>query len=92
LTARQETEESCLQRSERSAGVTSSDTIGLIGGFVGPYLFGLAEGASGKSASGFPVVAGASILGLILVPLLAKAIQSEGRTASLSEPLLHIEQ
>jgi hypothetical protein len=76
---------------QAAAGLAFINTIGLIGGFVGPYLFGLAEGLSGKSASGFSVVVGASVLGLILVPMLAKAIQSEGRTVSLGEPLLNIE-
>ena len=72
-------------------GTAFINTIGLIGGFVGPYLFGLAESASGHSASGFSVVVGASVLGLVLVPLLAKAIRVEGRAASLAEPLLNIE-
>ena len=76
---------------QAAAGLAFINTIGLIGGFVGPYLFGLAESASGKSASGFSVVVGASVLGLILVPLLAKAIQSEGREATLGEPLLNVE-
>ncbi|MGF6773548.1 MFS family permease [Paraburkholderia sp. GAS199] len=76
---------------QAAAGLAFINTIGLIGGFVGPYLFGLAESASGRSASGFSVVVGASVLGLVLVPLLAKAIQAEGRTASLNEPLLNIE-
>jgi MFS family permease len=74
---------------QAAAGLAFINTIGLIGGFVGPYLFGLVESASGKSASGFSVVVGASVLGLILVPVLAKAIQSEGRTVSLNEPLLN---
>lgn len=77
---------------QAAAGLAFINTLGLTGGFVGPYLFGLAESASGKSASGFSVIVGASVLGLIIVPMLAKAIQSEGRTASLSEPLLNVEQ
>jgi MFS family permease len=72
---------------QAAAGLAFINTIGLVGGFVGPYLFGLAEGASGRSASGFSVVVVASILGLILVPVLAKAIQSEGRAPSLNESL-----
>jgi MFS family permease len=73
---------------QAAAGLAFINTIGLIGGFVGPYLFGLAETASGRSASGFSIVVGASVLGLILVPLLARAIQSEDRAAGLDEPLL----
>jgi MFS family permease len=77
---------------QAAAGLAFINTLGLTGGFVGPYLFGLAESASGKSASGFSVIVGASVLGLIIVPMLAKAIQSEGRTAGLSERLLNVEQ
>lgn len=76
---------------QAAAGLAFINTIGLIGGFVGPYLFGLAESASGKSASGFLVIVGASILGLILVPLLARALESESRAASLKELRLNIE-
>ncbi len=77
---------------QAAAGLAFINMIGLIGGFVGPYLFGLAESASGKSASGFSVVVVASILGLLLVPLLSKAIQSEGRVVGLKQPLVHAEQ
>jgi MFS family permease len=76
---------------QAAAGLAFINTIGLLGGFLGPYLFGIAERASGNSASGFSVMVGASILGLILVPVLAKAIQSEGRTTSMSESLLKVE-
>ncbi|WP_144158219.1 MFS transporter [Paraburkholderia sp. BCC1885] len=76
---------------QAAAGLAFINTIGLIGGFVGPYLFGLAETASGKSASGFSVVVGASILGLLLVPLLARAIRAEGSEPRLGEPLLNVE-
>jgi MFS family permease len=77
---------------QAAAGLAFINTIGLIGGFVGPYLFGLTETASGKSASGFSIVVGASVLGLILVPLLARAINAEDRTASVSErePMLKL--
>jgi MFS family permease len=77
---------------QAAAGLALINTIGLIGGFVGPYLFGLVEAATGKSAAGFSVVVGASILGLLLVPLLAKAIRSEERTAVPNESLLPVEQ
>jgi len=76
---------------QAAAGLAFINTIGLMGGFVGPYLFGLVENASGRSASGFLIVVGASIVGLILVPLLARAIESEGRAAGLNGPLLNLE-
>jgi MFS family permease len=65
-----------LQGVQAAAGLAFINTIGLLGGFVGPYLFGLAETITGRSDSGFNVVLAASVLGLCLVPLLAKAIHT----------------
>lgn len=66
-----------LQGIHAAAGLAFINTIGLMGGFIGPYLFGMAETTTGKSASGFIVVFGAAVLGLLLVPLLARAIRTE---------------
>ncbi len=74
-----------LQGVQAAAGLAFINTIGLLGGFVGPYLFGLVEKASGLSASGFYVIVSAAVLGLLLVPLLAKAINAETR-AFVAEP------
>lgn len=71
-----------LQGIQAAAGLAFINTVGLLGGFVGPYLFGLAETASGRSDAGFNVVVAASVLGLLLVPLLAKAIGIEDRPAA----------
>jgi MFS family permease len=68
-----------LQGVQAAAGLAFINTIGLLGGFVGPYLFGLAETITGRSDSGFNVVVVASVLGLCLVPLLAKAIKAADR-------------
>ncbi|CAM2195675.1 Major facilitator transporter [Paraburkholderia kururiensis] len=68
-----------LQGVQAAAGLAFINTIGLLGGFVGPYLFGLTETVTGRSDSGFNVVVVASVLGLLLVPLLAKAIQAAER-------------
>ena len=38
-----------LQGIQAAAGLAFINTIGLIGGFVGPYLFGMAETCSGRS-------------------------------------------
>ncbi|WP_027798097.1 MFS transporter [Paraburkholderia dilworthii] len=70
-----------LQGVQAAAGLAFINTVGLLGGFVGPYLFGLAETATGRSDSGFNVVVVASVLGLCLVPALAKAIHSAERPA-----------
>lgn len=66
-----------LQGIQAAAGLAFINTIGLIGGFVGPYLFGMTETATGRSDSGFMVIVVASVLGLLLVPLLARAIRRE---------------
>lgn len=66
-----------LQGIEAAAGLAFINTIGLLGGFAGPYLFGLVEKASGLSSSGFYVILAAAVLGLLLVPILAKAINAE---------------
>lgn len=68
-----------LQGIQAAAGLAFINTVGLLGGFVGPYLFGLAEAASGRSDAGFNIVVAASVLGLLLVPLLARAIRNEDR-------------
>lgn len=65
-----------LQGIQAAAGLAFINTVGLLGGFVGPYLFGLAETMTGRSDAGFNVVVAASIIGLCLVPLLAKAIRN----------------
>ncbi|MGS0742968.1 MFS transporter [Glaciimonas sp. GG7] len=67
-----------VQGIQAAAGLAFINTIGLIGGFVGPYLFGLAEASSGRSDSGLYVAVAASLLGLCLVPVLAKSIRSDG--------------
>ncbi|WP_321798243.1 MFS transporter [Caballeronia sp. J97] len=74
-----------LQGVQAAAGLAFINTIGLLGGFVGPYLFGLAETMTGRSDSGFNVVVAASVLGLLLVPLLAKSIRAAERPAGGAE-------
>lgn len=71
-----------LQGIQAAAGLAFINTVGLLGGFAGPYLFGLAETVSGRSDAGFNVIVGASVIGLCLVPLLARAIRAETRPAA----------
>lgn len=53
-----------------AAGLAFVNTIGLTGGFVGPYAFGLAETATGSPSSGLWVLIAATMVGLLCVPLL----------------------
>ncbi|MFL1429857.1 MULTISPECIES: MFS transporter [unclassified Nocardiopsis] len=64
-----------------AAGLAFINTIGLLGGFVGPYLYGWVEGASGAGMSAWIVLVGSSILGVALIPLLHRTVRAEDRAA-----------
>jgi hypothetical protein len=51
-----------------------------MGGFVGPYLFGLLESKAGSSASGFAVILASALMGLALIPVLARALLSDSQS------------
>ncbi len=57
---------------QAAAGLAAINTMGLTGGFVGPYLFGLVESWSGHSSAGFYVIAVASALALVPIALLGR--------------------
>jgi predicted MFS family arabinose efflux permease len=67
---------------QAAAGLACINTIGLMGAFVGPYLFGLVEARTGSSASGFCIIVITAFLGLTLIPALAKAIRSADARAA----------
>jgi MFS family permease len=67
---------------QAAAGLACINTIGLMGAFVGPYLFGLVEARTGSSASGFYIIVITAFLGLTLIPALAKAIRSADARAA----------
>lgn len=69
-----------------AAGLAFINTVGLTGGFVGPYLFGLAESDSGDPTSGFPIVIVASLLGGGLAVALRWALRREDRATAASAP------
>lgn len=64
-----------------AAGLAFINTIGLLGGFVGPYLYGWTESASGAGTSAWVVLVGSSILGVLLIPILYRTVRSEDREA-----------
>jgi MFS family permease len=76
-----------LQGIQAAAALAFINTLGLLGGFAGPYLFGLAESVSGRSDAGFTVILVASIAGLALVPLLARAIRHETGRPAMAVPV-----
>ncbi|MFF2088297.1 MFS transporter [Nocardia sp. NPDC058176] len=69
-----------------AAGLAFINTIGLIGGFIGPYAFGLVEDATGNPAAGFYVVIAASLVGVALAPMLGSAIRREDATRAEETP------
>ncbi|MBA4085900.1 MAG: MFS transporter [Kytococcus sp.] len=70
-----------------AAGLAFVNTIGLTGAFVGPYAFGLTEKATGSPSSGLWVLVGATLLGLLLVPLLGRLLGRHDRThPAVAEP------
>jgi predicted MFS family arabinose efflux permease len=67
-----------------AAGLAFINTIGLLGGFCGPYLFGIAESKTGNPSAGFTVVIASSILGVLLALLLHVALRREDAVAALA--------
>jgi D-galactonate transporter len=53
-----------------AAGIAGINALGNLGGFVGPYLIGLAQTLGGSSALGFYLLSGVLVLGAILTHLL----------------------
>ncbi|TLU72100.1 MFS transporter [Lichenicoccus roseus] len=67
---------------QAAAGLAAINTMGLSGGFVGPYLFGLAESWTGRSSSGFYLIAIASALALVPIFLLSRVAREDGTQAA----------
>ena len=74
---------------QAAAGLAVINTMGLTGGFVGPYLFGLAESWSGRSSSGFALIAVASALALVPIGLLGYA-ERKGRDVLLPAGIVEL--
>lgn len=66
-----------IQGLDAAAGLAFINMIGLLGAFVGPYLFGIAETISGQASTGFVVAMVASGLGLLLVLMLPSSLKRE---------------
>ncbi|CAM5392174.1 MFS transporter [Streptomyces hirsutus] len=71
-----------------AAGLAFINTVGLTGGFVGPYLFGLAESGSGDPTSGFYIVIIASLIGGGLAVALHRALRREDRKTAAAESVI----
>ena len=69
-----------------AAGLAFVNTIGLTGGFVGPYAFGLAETATGSPSSGLWVLIAATCIGLLCVPLLGRLLRRHDADNPVGDP------
>ncbi|MBT2556013.1 MFS transporter [Arthrobacter sp. ISL-5] len=63
-----------------AAGFAFLNTVGLAGGFVGPYFFGLSEVVTGSAASGVSVVVLAALGMALLTPLLYFGVRKFDRS------------
>ncbi len=60
-----------------AAGLAFINTLGITGGFIGPYVYGLIESSTDSLVAPYYVFAAAAVVALALVPLLAAAIRRD---------------
>ncbi|GAB3451665.1 MFS transporter [Actinophytocola sediminis] len=73
-----------------AAGLAFINMVGLLGGFVGPYLYGFAE-SRGSESAGFAVLVGAAVVGVLLVPVLWRTVRAEDRRSGPTVSLAGVE-
>ncbi|MET1073638.1 MAG: hypothetical protein ABWY11_13405, partial [Umezawaea sp.] len=59
------------------AGLAFINMLGITGGFVGPYAYGLVEESTGSLVAPYYLITAASCVGVALVPVLALCIRRE---------------
>ncbi|WNV88107.1 MFS transporter [Umezawaea sp. Da 62-37] len=59
------------------AGLAFINMLGITGGFVGPYAYGLVEQSTGSLIAPYYLITAASCVGVALVPVLALCIRRE---------------
>jgi MFS family permease len=69
-----------------AAGLAFINTIGITGGFVGPFVYGLVQQSTKSLVAPFWVAAGAAVVGIALVAALALVIRRENRTGRTVAP------
>lgn len=60
-----------------AAGLAFINTVGISGNFVGPFVYGRIEEATGSLTVPYYSIAGAAGVGLALVPLLVMAMRRD---------------
>ncbi|MGO2781602.1 MFS transporter [Corynebacterium variabile] len=67
-----------------AAGLAFINTIGQLGGFFGPYAFGVVESKTGDPMSGLWVIAAVAVIGGLLAVPLSRALRREDRSAEVA--------
>ncbi|MFJ1767219.1 MFS transporter [Amycolatopsis sp. NPDC088138] len=75
-----------------AAGLAFINMLGITGGFVGPYVYGLVEGSTDSLVAPYYVFAAAAVVAVALVPVLGwsirrAAVQDRAVTPSAEQPV-----
>ncbi|MCM1013097.1 MULTISPECIES: MFS transporter [unclassified Brevibacterium] len=60
-----------------AAGLALVNTIGLLGGFLGPYIMGYMEDLTGSAVSGLWLIVGVCVIGACLIPFLKQGHETD---------------
>lgn len=65
-----------------AAGLALVNTIGLLGGFLGPYIMGYMEDLTGSATSGLWFIIAVCVIGACLIPFLKRGHEADPATVS----------
>lgn len=69
-----------------AAGLAFINMLGITGGFVGPYVYGLVEDATGSLVAPYYFFAAAAAVAVALVPLLAQSVRRDANMVATPRP------
>lgn len=69
-----------------AAGLAFINMLGITGGFVGPYVYGLVEDATDSLVAPYYVFAAAAAVAVALVPLLAQSVRRDANMVATPRP------
>ncbi|MNC56048.1 putative tartrate transporter [compost metagenome] len=68
---------SYLPAGATAGGIAYVNTIGMLGGFVGPYMMGAIKTATGSFANGLFAVTGLLLIGILIMTLMVRTPRQE---------------
>jgi MFS transporter, ACS family, tartrate transporter len=71
-----------LQGAGAAAGIALINSVGNLGGFVGPYAIGLAKQVTGSFSGGLYLLAAMNLVGAILIIFALKVRKEQANTAA----------